>query len=413
MTVICGGAASEPIPGFAPTVQISTFALGALAVNWPIPWAIGYAALLGAVNYELTTMCATDPPADPGFTAADGLAMLRGPQLDLVGFANASAKLGQLIKRFAWYQFCRCATVATPAPPAAPAAPAGLPDPSPLLPLAAAPPCEHVVSPEVGPLSDISDTALINTPGLFNLHRLPVGATLLAVTAKNITNGATPGSIEFLQRAYFGITPGTEVATGAVFGADSIWNRIVANGATAIYQIPIISNWVSITFEAARHTPGLVSNHAQLTVDIYCNGAKPGEGQTPCCPPDPILLGQLNNILQTVTLIQRQLAPFAYVSSTVHAGLSGAGSFAISGLLGVKIHATAIPGSYGRAGTSPTEYFGLGFVSFGTPDGYPHSERLERSDQLLLPPRCSAATQFDYDLSPGVVITVTELLREP
>lgn len=114
-----------------------------------------------------------------------------------------------------------------------------------------------------------------------------------------------------------------------------------------------------------------------------------------------------------VTLIQRQSVPFAYVPSTAHVGLSGAGTLAISGLLGAKIAVTTLPSALGRQSTTPEEIFDAGFITFGTPDGYPSSFRLEHNPQLILPARCSAFTQLAYDLHPGVVITITELRREP
>jgi len=33
--------------------------------------------------------------------------------------------------------------------------------------------------------------------------------------------------------------------------------------------------------------------------------------------------------------------------------------------------------------------------------------------QIILPQLCSAFTDLDYDLSPGVIVTITELLRAP
>ncbi len=113
-----------------------------------------------------------------------------------------------------------------------------------------------------------------------------------------------------------------------------------------------------------------------------------------------------------MTLIQRQAVPFAYINGAVHSDLSGAGAFAISGILGVRMEVTTLPGYLGRLGSSPTEYFDAGFVTFGTADGYPHSIRVEHNPQVELPARCSAFTQFAYDLQPGVVIRVTELVRE-
>jgi hypothetical protein len=114
-----------------------------------------------------------------------------------------------------------------------------------------------------------------------------------------------------------------------------------------------------------------------------------------------------------VTLIQRQIVPFAYVTGTSHAGLTGTGSFGISGLLGVKVALTSDPTSLGvRAGT-PAELFDRGFVTLGTPDGYPSDYRLEHNPTIILPPRCSAFTTLGYTLHPGVTATITELVREP
>lgn len=114
-----------------------------------------------------------------------------------------------------------------------------------------------------------------------------------------------------------------------------------------------------------------------------------------------------------MTLIQRQNAPFGYIAAAVHATLSGAGSFAIQGLLGVKVDITTLPSSYGLSGTSPTEHFELGWITFGTADGYPQSIRVDHDPTVALPPRCGLFTELAYDLAPGVVATITELLREP
>jgi len=147
------------------------------------------------------------------------------------------------------------------------------------------------------------------------------------------------------------------------------------------------------------------------SLDFYCN-SQPGGLQSPCCPPDPALERRLDVILSYVQLLQRQLAPFAYVAGAVHAGLTGQGTLSISGLIGAKVVTTVRPGSLGEAGTTPTEYFDVGFITFGTPDGYPHSYRLEHDPYIVFPSRCSAFTELAYDLHPGVTVTITELVRE-
>jgi hypothetical protein len=126
-----------------------------------------------------------------------------------------------------------------------------------------------------------------------------------------------------------------------------------------------------------------------------------------------VLRAEIDQILGLVTLIQRQSVPFAYVPGTVHTGLSGAGTLSVQGLIGAKVAFTTLPSELGRVGTSPVELFDAGFITWGTADGYAQSEHLEHSPQLSLPARCSAFTSLAYDLHPGVVVTITELVREP
>jgi hypothetical protein len=114
-----------------------------------------------------------------------------------------------------------------------------------------------------------------------------------------------------------------------------------------------------------------------------------------------------------VTLIQRQAAPFAYVYGTNHTALSGSGALDVSGLIGCSVDVTTLPNSYGRAGGVPEELFGLGFVTLGTIDGYETSRHIDHDGTLFLPPGAGAYTKIGYSLSPGVVVSIRELVREP
>ncbi len=154
------------------------------------------------------------------------------------------------------------------------------------------------------------------------------------------------------------------------------------------------------------------TTHTTFEIQGLCGPLITGPGPTPCCPPDPLLSAQIDQILKTVTLIQRQAVPFAYIGGTVHSGLTGSGVLAVSGLIGAKITITTDPTNLGVEGSSPAILFDRGFITWGTADGYPQSERLERTNQLSLPARASAFTDLAYDLHPGVTVTITELLRE-
>src|SRR5258708_33781667 len=127
MTAICQGGTSSKRPEFASAVSVGVPAIAALLNNIPTAWAVGFAAAIGLLNYNLDQYCANDPPAVPdNITAADVEAMLSF-QRDPVAFDAARGKLQQLVGAYNWYRFCKCDTVATPAPPPPPPAPAGSP----------------------------------------------------------------------------------------------------------------------------------------------------------------------------------------------------------------------------------------------------------------------------------------------
>lgn len=370
--------------------------------NVPVTWAVPLAALLGAVTYDLATFCTVDPPADPGIDATD--------VIEFLSFENpilqhaAALRIQQLIDRYAWYQMCECVGIATPAAPTAPAAPSGLPSLQPPITPSTVSACAHFSGgPVVAPNSG-GDKYLIGGPtfSLADAVHIPAAPTTFQVVYTNTIAGATHKLYHFIT-AFFN-TAGTNLGGD---GTD------VASGVTTTKTIAVPAGAIACNMRVQDITAGDNTNLATGTLDIYCGGSLPGQTQTPCCPPDPIATGMLTQILQYVQLLQRQLAPFAYVLGATHTALSGAGTFDIQGLLGVKVAVTTLPASLGVEGTSPAEYFDLGFITFGTDDGYPHAVRLERSTQFILPARCSAFTVLAYDLHPGVVVTITELEREP
>ena len=74
---------------------------------------------------------------------------------------------------------------------------------------------------------------------------------------------------------------------------------------------------------------------------------------------------------------------------------------------------TTVPASMGTITGTPPVLFDAGFVTFGVDDGYDASYRVTHAQEVYLPPRCSAYTDLGYTFPPGVVATVTELVREP
>lgn len=391
MTAACGGGTSGPKPAAAAVVDYSAGLLAAIFATYDLAWLIPIIPFVGLAPLTLSTFCSSDPPAVPTFTSAETNAILKlqfGADFD-----SGLGKLKDLVLNTIWYDACQCTSGAL-VPFAPPAMPSGTPVFQPPVPPTNTP-CDsvplHTVTSFVGPSTGLLTTKPITYVVYRWTNTILTGAGGTYQT--NLTqffSQATPGpSLTQLAFTQYTISPGetqkqvVRVAAGTNFVRPDV-TKVSGSGTSTI----------------------------QYSIDGYCGDAAPGATELPCCPPDVATQASLDLILKMVTLIQRQSVPFAYLASTAHTGLSGAGSFAIQGLLGVKVNVTTLPSSLGVSGTSPAEHFDLGYLTFGTADGYPHSIRLEHQVQLLLPARASVFTEFAYDLHPGVVITVTELLRE-
>jgi hypothetical protein len=349
-------------------------------------------AAIGALTYELATFCPGGPPAQPTFTVADVAALLT--PITSPDYIAAAAKFRDFLGAVFWPVFCECSggTSVAPAPSTYPSGgpqvqPSGSGAPTPCL-----------------SLSHLTFTGSLTTPNdivsMLAVHGKP---QLLHAHIDTTTAGSGPFSTLTLQFSYTPQQFGTRVNFGAV-------RTIVANQVYDFYeQLPVVDAYS--TQITATWVSGTNGTSTFTTLENFCNGGP--FAATPCCPPDNALQAQLDQILSMITLIQRQAVPFAYVPGTVHTGLSGNGTISINGLIGAKVDVTTLPSRFGLRGASPVEYFNLGFITFGTADGFPSSYTLDHDPMLLLPARCSAYTELDYDLSPGLVVTITELLREP
>jgi hypothetical protein len=121
----------------------------------------------------------------------------------------------------------------------------------------------------------------------------------------------------------------------------------------------------------------------------------------------------LDHIVKQVDLIQRQNVPFAYVPGVLHSGLTGAGQFGVSGILGLKITFTTVPSSAGVSIGNPNNLWNLGWINVGSVDGWQPRVWLSDNPQILFPNDMGAMTLLGFSLLPGVVANVLELKREP
>jgi len=408
----CSSGVSGQIPGTTDDVILTTTALEALAAKLPGGWltAPAIAGVSSLIQLHLPSFCAADPPADPGMTAADVLALITmTPTATPTG---AIAKLVQLLERLAWPQFCQCLTATTPAV-TPPSAPSGLPaiNPPQYLPApAAATPCQTYPQFTTPAMTTVDSNIWNLLTGGHNTSvppigftNIPGGTTTVEIKATNNVVGGTNKSISF-----FIIAQGP---TGVSLGSGQ--TIAIASGATvdAFYTVPAGAASVDATIFTAGGAP-LTTNTLTFQAFAWC-GALPGQGQSACCPPDPSLQAILTQILTLVTLTQRQGVPFAYVPGTVHAGLTGTGTVAVSGILALAAQATTLPTQLGQVAGTPPRVFELGWLSLGTADGYEQPVFLDAQNQLIVPRSAGLVTTVGYSLHSGVTLTLTELLREP
>jgi hypothetical protein len=376
--------------------------LGLLGLFPGFEWLEAVVIGVETTAYFLPTLCATDPPSMPTFTDAEYLAALtnaRGSDYD-----SFVSKFSDLLENLAWHAWCKCDSGAQPAGPAAPVQPSGT------QPVPAVQPCFTLDSgfvslptigsvsavPILGSSADLSD----NTTAI----PIPVGMTSWDATVTRSASGSNHGTIT-MSGAYWA---DNITGLGTLGGFTSV--VVTTSSAQTISQretIPATARFMKVSLNSATHP---LDDLGRVQIIGGCYGNPPGSSVSPCFPTGDVT-SLLLALKAQVDRLQQQLVPIAYAAGTVHSGLSGAGALSISDLFGVKVAITTLPSSYGAAGTSPTEHFGLGFITFGTVDGFRSSYRVEHNPQLMLPARASGFTDLDYDLAPGLVVTITELHR--
>lgn len=120
---------------------------------------------------------------------------------------------------------------------------------------------------------------------------------------------------------------------------------------------------------------------------------------------------RLLSVQGLVTLIQRQRAPFAYVTGA-GTSISGSGVVAVQGILGVSLALSDSRSGITNYPDNPDTYFDLGWLSFCTADGCQDARPIRRHNDVILEVS-PAITSVRYTLPSGVSGTLTPLLRQP
>jgi hypothetical protein len=373
--------------------------VGALLNNIPTLWAVPLAGFIGAVTYELSTFCASDPPSVPSFTAQDVIDILN--PYNPITYGPAQDKFQQLVGAYAWYQVCKCDTVSTPAPPSPPSAPSGMPSINPPAVAPSYPTGQACASYDFG---SVHFTGTVTGP----FHNFPIGQV-------------TYGVLDIVERSRATASP-DDIAfnldwlnsSGTRIGGTGVGLNTTADTLHAEQAVPSGTTAYRLYYSDTVGLSGPIDVHTVAT--FYCGGSTPGSGSgsPPApCPTDPFVQAMLEQILALVTIIQRQAAPFAYVASTSHTGLTGRGSISVQGLIGAKIEVTAHGTNTGDALGDPDVLWDAGWVNWGSADGVSSRQFITNAEMLTLPSLAGQYTEIHYSLEPGVTITITELEREP
>jgi hypothetical protein len=392
MTALCAGGTSGPKAGYASVVDFSVGLIGNVLAARGLRWLIPAVPLAGVPAQTLSSFCGTDPPAVPTFTTDETTAILTlsfGADFD-----SGISKLRDLILYSLWYEVCECTSGTLTAYPTI------------------TPPTDTPIFQPPGPIAVTPCTGA----AIIGPYPIPAGGgpTFVGFVhgsyGFNVTIGILTVDIQ-ASTGNFNITVQVRQQTvdASVTGHTYSFTLGVGTSVRTVTYDPLYPQWAIYLVGAAGTGQRLVD----VKADLYCDGQVPGGAQSPCCPPDDTTQAYLDLILQSVTLIQRQSVPFAYVYGADHAGLSDDGSFSVSGLMGISVDVTTLPDSYGRADGTPEQLFDLGYVSMGTADGWLPLRRIDHDGTLWIPTGAGALTIVGYSLSPGVVVSIRELVREP
>lgn len=392
-------------------ISIGAAALGALLTKNVSKGSIFAAGLLGGLTFDLQTMCDADPPADPGMTAADWLELTNA--FDPIRSGAAQDKFRQLVNRLVWFEFCHCITGPTVLP---------------TIPYPTDSPATTTITTPVAPCASF-DSGYVSGPGYGSGSRnyqligsdhatpatdvalpIPPNATSVRLTGFRQAAGAVHGLVVVSIKWYYTSNSSGTFALQSV----STINTTGTQSSTANLPIPSGSlgpytNW-TVVGQCVIDNP---TDQIRATAEWYCNGDLPGGYDAPCCPPDPIVESTLQTILEYVRLIQRQIAPFAFIDGPSNS-VTGTGTVTVTNpLVGVRVDLVDVPGRAGLISGTPDELFDIGYVSLGDDDGWFGSQRLGKASQLWQPRWAGAVTKIGYSLTPGVSATITQLEREP
>lgn len=451
MSVFCSGNPGVPKSNSPAILALSVAAFDLLLEEFGLPWLIPFMSAWEAKFITLNSFCAAEPPAIPTFTYSD-LINLFVPFFPTDG-GSAFSKIGQLGDYLVWLKFCECQGVATPAPPS-PITPK--PFPMPNVPGVQAGLCVAMLpsntkifaydtagSPAAPPAGwdtnpAFNDSTWLNAPGWGDalvvdgqLATSIAGTCSVLGTCReqyiapwealpNSTSGfvmrwhpVLPAGFDYRQLCIRLATRGMAINVST---ADVNANSQFPIGNTLDWQNFGLPNLVAGYNTVAMSFPNSVpaGNFVGAAASLSIAGGLGGPPSSSCCPPDPSVSQALSSIQSALALLTASIttAPRSLSLGTVHPGLSGSGSFALSSpAIGIRVHITTLPPNAGLVVGSPDFYDNLGWLTPVTELGPLQAVKIGYADQcIFLPP---TALTCDYTLLGGMVVTFQEINRGP
>jgi hypothetical protein len=417
MTTLCGGGSSASKPGFNANVVLTGAAIEAALVLFGVP---EVAAILGPIIgptvFELTTFCATDPPPDPVLTGADILAATNFT--DPGAAITAQNRIRQWFESRYWYQVCECTSTTTPTAPA-PSNPGPI-STNPGIPTATTgAQCWNATQDWVysGPFLLKQDNVLLwndgqsihNNSGARDLMVPPPAQTRFTGTYN--PSGASQSDNVFIQIDWFD-SGGSVIRTDKTGLTDSPPKHLSRS-----LTVTPPSGAVRVQYGAgSTGFPGTSpTGSITLQVEVWCDGQSPTNPNAPCCPPDPNVERQLDQIYGLLVAIFQSLpAPItSYADGTAHTGLTGNGTLTlVDSPLAIRINITTDNAHLGVDDGSPDFLFSRGYlVPIVNSAPIRGEARLVYNPQMM--PLPALTEQVGYSLAPGVTVSVTELTAGP
>ncbi len=414
MTALCaGGGPSSIKPGVQPNIifdaGLITEGLGLIS-----PWLIPVALLIDAFVWDALSDCTSDPPAMP--TAADlSLTNAIGGIFN-PGFGTWLTAVNNLLKNWAWSQWCHCNSGAAPTftfpPPSVGSS---------------SPPRGATTACFTGQWSGnvFQATSGVSTvyPFLPQLYPTPFDSNHSNGFASDPCNKVTAGYYPTIEMYGSAVLPvGTTHSVAMDIGCFDASGAYIT---TLNFSTPATAGTYSLrgTFSIPTNTVflsldfGQTSGGTQATADVtmawQCNNVSIGQ-QSGCCD-DSSILASLQYIQQVLNQIYNAIPQplTSYIDGAAHTGLTGNGTLTLveAKPLAVRVNITTDINAGSDSG-NPSYLFDRGYI-VPVINSAPVRDfvRLTYNPQLYLLP--DLTQQVGYTLPTGEVVTITELIAGP